>query len=79
MAHAVNAFGRLDRGAARASEARWRRDEALSPVDGVPAAVKDLLWTRGWPTQRGSLAVDPDYGLLLAALRVRPQGLLGAR
>ena len=61
---AVNAFALLDREAAltdaRASEARWRRGEALGPVDGVPAAVKDLLWTKGWPTRRGSHAINPD-------------------
>ena len=36
--------------------------------------MKDLLWTRGWPTQRCSLAVHLDYGLLLL---VRAVGLNG--
>jgi aspartyl-tRNA(Asn)/glutamyl-tRNA(Gln) amidotransferase subunit A len=45
--------------AARASEARYRAGTWLSPVDGVPATVKDLLLTIGWPTLRGSKAVDP--------------------
>jgi aspartyl-tRNA(Asn)/glutamyl-tRNA(Gln) amidotransferase subunit A len=45
---------------ARASEARWRRDEPIGPLDGVPTSVKDLILTRGWPTRRGSHTVDPN-------------------
>ncbi|MFG1477977.1 amidase [Xanthobacter sp. V4C-4] len=60
----VNAFALVDRAsalaAARASERRWAEGAPLGPVDGVPAALKDLLWVKGWPTRRGSLAVDPD-------------------
>jgi aspartyl-tRNA(Asn)/glutamyl-tRNA(Gln) amidotransferase subunit A len=44
---------------AEASEERWRRGAPLSPLDGVPVGVKDLLLTEGWPTRRGSLTVDP--------------------
>jgi aspartyl-tRNA(Asn)/glutamyl-tRNA(Gln) amidotransferase subunit A len=44
---------------AEASEERWMAGEPLSPLDGVPVAVKDLLLTKGWPTRRGSLTVDP--------------------
>ncbi|MCA8930479.1 MAG: amidase, partial [Alphaproteobacteria bacterium] len=44
---------------AEASTVRWTKGEPLSPLDGVPVAVKDLLLTRGWPTLRGSLTVDP--------------------
>lgn len=59
---AINAFCLLDpeetlREAA-ASEARWHAGTPLSPLDGVPVAVKDLLLTRGWPTLRGSRTVD---------------------
>ena len=39
--------------------ARWTAGNPLSPLDGVPVAVKDLLLTKGWPTLRGSLTVDP--------------------
>jgi aspartyl-tRNA(Asn)/glutamyl-tRNA(Gln) amidotransferase subunit A len=39
--------------AAAASAARWQVDEPIGPLDGVPASVKDLLPTRGWPTLRG--------------------------
>ncbi len=45
---------------AEASEARWLAGEPLSPLDGVPVAVKDLLVTKGWPTRRGSYTVEPS-------------------
>ncbi len=45
---------------ARASEARWQRGEPAGRVDGVPATVKDLIVTEGWPTLRGSRTIDPD-------------------
>jgi aspartyl-tRNA(Asn)/glutamyl-tRNA(Gln) amidotransferase subunit A len=58
----INAFCFQDEAAslaeARASETRWMKGEARSPLDGVPVAVKDLLLTRGWPTLRGSRTVD---------------------
>lgn len=60
----INAFCFVDREAvldmAQASEARWTEGEALSPLDGVPVAIKDILLTKGWPTRRGSLTVDPS-------------------
>ncbi len=46
--------------AARASEARWQRGAPGGPLDGVPASIKDLILTRGWPTLRGSRAIDPN-------------------
>ncbi len=45
---------------ARASEARWQRGEPAGIVDGIPATVKDLIVTEGWPTRRGSLTIDPN-------------------
>ena len=45
---------------ARASEERWNRGEPLGALDGVPTAIKDLILTRGWPTLRGSLAINPN-------------------
>jgi aspartyl-tRNA(Asn)/glutamyl-tRNA(Gln) amidotransferase subunit A len=45
---------------ARASEARWKAGKPLGPVDGVPASIKDIILTRGWPTLRGSKTVDPN-------------------
>jgi len=44
---------------ARASEARWAGGQASGPLDGVPASIKDLILTRGWPTRRGSRTIDP--------------------
>src|ERR1700722_18647696 len=61
---AINAFCHVDHqetiAQADASEARWHDGEPLSPLDGVPVAIKDLLLTKGWPTRRGSLTVDPN-------------------
>ena len=74
----VNAFCLVDAdralAEARASEARWNRGEPAGPLDGVPVAVKDLLVTRGWPTLRGSTAIDPsgpweDDAPVVASLR----------
>ena len=42
---------------ARASEARWAKGAPLSPLDGVPAGIKDLIVTNGMPTLRGSKTV----------------------
>lgn len=44
--------------AARASEARWRRGEPLSPLDGVPVSIKELVRAKGWPQTMGSLLAD---------------------
>ena len=43
--------------AARASEARWAKGAPLSPIDGVPTGIKDLIVTKGMPTLRGSKTV----------------------
>lgn len=60
----VNAFCLVDEeaalAAARASEARWRAGAPMGPLDGVPASIKDLILTRGWPTLRGSHTVERD-------------------
>jgi aspartyl-tRNA(Asn)/glutamyl-tRNA(Gln) amidotransferase subunit A len=57
-----NAFCVVDRAAAlkaaRESEARWRRGEPMGALDGVPTSIKDLLLVKGWPTLRGSRAVN---------------------
>ena len=44
--------------AARASEARWAKGEPLSPLDGVPVTVKELIRTKGWPQTMGSKLTD---------------------
>jgi aspartyl-tRNA(Asn)/glutamyl-tRNA(Gln) amidotransferase subunit A len=60
----LNAFVLVDEkaalAAARASEKRWARKKPLGPVDGVPSTIKDIILTKGWPTLRGSLTVDPN-------------------
>jgi Asp-tRNA(Asn)/Glu-tRNA(Gln) amidotransferase A subunit family amidase len=56
----VKAWVTLDLAAARkaadASTARWRAGAALSPVDGCPVGVKDIIATAGMPTQMNSPA-----------------------
>lgn len=55
---ALNAFTFLDHDgalkAAKASEARWAAGAPLSPVDGVPTTLKDIVWVRGWTVRYGS-------------------------
>ncbi|WP_149764744.1 amidase [Neomesorhizobium albiziae] len=56
----LNAFCLVDhenaRSIARASERRWMKGEPAGVLDGIPATIKDLTLTRGWPTRRGSLS-----------------------
>jgi aspartyl-tRNA(Asn)/glutamyl-tRNA(Gln) amidotransferase subunit A len=58
----LNAFILLDPegalAAARAATERWARRKPIGRIDGVPTTVKDLILTKGWPTLRGSKAVD---------------------
>jgi aspartyl-tRNA(Asn)/glutamyl-tRNA(Gln) amidotransferase subunit A len=44
---------------AQASAQRWHQGQPLSDLDGVPVSIKDSILTKGWPTLRGSRAVDP--------------------
>ena len=50
--------------AAIQSESRWRNfhktGEPTGRLDGVPVSIKDLILTKGWPTLRGSRAVDKN-------------------
>ena len=78
---AVNAFCLIDPDqalrAARASEARWQRAEPCGLVDGVPATIKDVVLTKGWPTLRGSLATSREQPWdedAPATARLREQG-----
>ncbi|MEX6509025.1 amidase [Jiella sp. M17.18] len=36
------------------SKARWKRGEPLSPIDGMPVGIKDILETQDMPTGQGS-------------------------
>jgi aspartyl-tRNA(Asn)/glutamyl-tRNA(Gln) amidotransferase subunit A len=82
----INAFclvgGETSRRQAEESEQRWLEGDPLSPLDGVPVAIKDLLLTKGWPTRRGSLTVDPkgpwtDDAPTVARLREAGAVLIG--
>lgn len=44
--------------AARLSEARWRNRRPLSPIDGIPTTIKDIVEVAGWATHYGSNAID---------------------
>jgi aspartyl-tRNA(Asn)/glutamyl-tRNA(Gln) amidotransferase subunit A len=61
---ALNAFNLVDREgaliAAADSAKRWRLGVPRGRLDGVPTAIKDIVWAAGWPTLRGSRTVDPD-------------------
>jgi Asp-tRNA(Asn)/Glu-tRNA(Gln) amidotransferase A subunit family amidase len=54
----VRAFAAIGAEAARkaadASTARWRAGTPLSPIDGMPVALKDILETADLPTGFGS-------------------------
>jgi aspartyl-tRNA(Asn)/glutamyl-tRNA(Gln) amidotransferase subunit A len=61
---ALNAFNLVDREgaltAAAESAKRWQLGAPRGRLDGVPTAIKDIVWAAGWPTLRGSRTVDPD-------------------
>lgn len=54
----IQAFVHLDiagaRVAADAASRRWSSGRPLSPIDGLPLGVKDVIETAGMPTQMGS-------------------------
>jgi aspartyl-tRNA(Asn)/glutamyl-tRNA(Gln) amidotransferase subunit A len=64
---------------ARASETRWRAGTPLSPLDGVPISIKDLILTEGWPTLRGSRTIDRNQAWnddAPSVARVREAGMV---
>ena len=67
----IKAFVVMDADAARAaadaSTARYRAGKPLSPVDGMPFAVKDLFKTADFPTELNSLLLKGDRHALDAA------------
>lgn len=78
---AVNAFRMIDAAgalsAARASEERWRRQEPIGLLDGVPSSVKDQWMAKGWSTLKGSrtvLDVAPATEDSPAVARMREHG-----
>ena len=62
----LNAFCLVDEAAAlqsaELSEQRWlnhhRNHTPVGALEGVPVSIKDLVLTKGWPTLRGSAAID---------------------
>jgi len=61
----VKAFTALNeagaRAAADASTARWKAGQPLSPIDGMPVAIKDLLETKDMPTELGCAAMKGNF------------------
>ncbi len=61
----VQAFAALNydgaREAAEASSARWRDGKPLSPIDGLPIGIKDLLETKDMPTEHGCAAYTGHF------------------
>jgi Asp-tRNA(Asn)/Glu-tRNA(Gln) amidotransferase A subunit family amidase len=49
------------RAAADASSRRWKAGKPLSPIDGMPVAIKDLLETRDMPTGMGCEAFRNNF------------------
>ncbi len=64
------------RAAARASQTRWQRGEALSPLDGVPLTLKENIATRGTPVPLGTAATElqPAAADAPPAARLREAG-----
>jgi Asp-tRNA(Asn)/Glu-tRNA(Gln) amidotransferase A subunit family amidase len=62
---AVKAFTAINEAGARtaadASARRWRDGKPLSPIDGMPVAIKDLLETRDMPTEMGCAAFKGNF------------------
>ncbi|HYC48653.1 MAG TPA: amidase [Burkholderiales bacterium] len=49
------------RAQADASAARWRAGKPLSPIDGMPIGIKDLIETKDMPTQMGCAAFAGNF------------------
>ncbi len=78
----INALTRIDAdnslAAARSSQDRWRAGRALSPLDGVPVSIKELVRVAGWPLTMGSRLTDtaPAIEDAPAVSRLREAGLV---
>lgn len=64
--------------AARASEARWHAGQPLSPLDGVPALLKENIATAGTPMPLGTAAtaLAPAAADAPPAARLREAGVV---
>ena len=69
------------REAADASVLRWRGGKPLSPIDGMPIGIKDLIETKDMPTQMGCAAMEGNFpkrdSALVRALRDAGAVILG--
>ena len=64
---------------ARRSEERWRTSYSKGLLDGVPISIKDVFLTDGWPTLRGSQAIDENQDWNVdspVAARLREDGMV---
>src|SRR4051794_41767949 len=81
----VGAFVYHDIAAARVAAdnatARWRDGRPLSPIDGMPIGIKDIIETADMPTQFGSPLFDGWHShkdaASVAGLRAAGAGILG--
>ncbi len=64
--------------AARASKARWYEGRPLSPFDGVPATIKDIVAIDGWSVRYGSTTTqaEPCTQDAPSVARMRAAGLV---
>ena len=82
LAVPINALCRVDAerslAAARRSEKRWKKGEPLSPLDGVPVSIKELVRVKGWPASMGSKLTDkmPVDADAPAVARLREAGAI---
>src|SRR3954451_3928432 len=69
------------RAVADASTARWRDGRPLSPIDGMPIGIKDLLETRDMPTEMGCAGYRGNFpkrdNAAVTALRAAGAVVLG--
>jgi aspartyl-tRNA(Asn)/glutamyl-tRNA(Gln) amidotransferase subunit A len=78
----INALCHIDAEAAlaeaKASEKRWKKSKPLSPLDGVPVSIKELVRVRGWPSPMGSKLTSkaPADSDAPAVARLREAGAL---
>src|SRR5262245_58253497 len=59
----VRAYAALNPDGARddAGPGRWKAGKPLSPIDGLPISIKDLLETKDMPTQMGCEAYRGNF------------------
>ena len=78
----INAFRQVDEDgalkAARASERRWKKGAPLSPLDGVPVSIKELVRIKGFAPSMGSKLTDtaPSQEDAPAVARLREAGAI---